>query len=81
MQVHARFFASYRDLIGSSSLDVEVPDGATVGELIRLLRSRGQPYEELPEEPAVALNLSYSRLDAALTDGDEVAFIPPVAGG
>jgi molybdopterin converting factor small subunit len=35
----------------------------------------------LPEKPAVAINQIYSFLDEPLTTGDEVAFIPPVAGG
>jgi molybdopterin converting factor small subunit len=35
----------------------------------------------LPEKPAVAINQTYSFLDEPLTAGDEVAFIPPVAGG
>jgi molybdopterin converting factor small subunit len=35
----------------------------------------------LPEAPLVAVNLAYSRSDAVLAAGDELAVIPPVAGG
>lgn len=81
MQVHARFFASYRDLVGAAALDVEVPDGATVSELVGRLRERGGAFAALPALPAVAVNRVYAHQHEALSEGDEVAFIPPVAGG
>lgn len=81
LTVHARFFAAYRDLTGSSSLDMELPEGATVGDLVTSLRARGGAFALLPSRPAVALNRIYARLDDELRPGDEVALIPPVAGG
>lgn len=81
MEVRTLFFAQYRDVVGSSSLDVELPTGATVGELVNALRSRGSPFDRLPSDPAVAVNRSYSEVERVLSAGDEVAFIPPVAGG
>jgi molybdopterin converting factor small subunit len=35
----------------------------------------------LPEAPVVAINLAYTKAGAALSHGDELALIPPVAGG
>jgi molybdopterin converting factor subunit 1 len=81
LAVRTLFFAAYRDLAGSSSLDLELPEGATVGDLVASLRARGGPLAELPPRPAVALNRSYARLEDRLHTGDEVALIPPVAGG
>jgi len=81
VQIQTLFFASYRDLLGISSMEVEVPDGSTVSDLVSELRGRGGAFARLPDAPAVALNRSYSRQDARLFPGDEVAFIPPVAGG
>lgn len=81
MKVRALFFASYRDLAGTGEISVPLPPTSTVAELVEWLRAPGGPVPSLPERPAVAVNLRYSRLDARLTDGDEVAFIPPVAGG
>ena len=81
LPVHTLFFAAYRDILGASSLDVEVRDGATVGDLVAELRSRGAPFDSLPEAPAVAVNRVYASLSEPLSSGDEVAFIPPVAGG
>jgi molybdopterin converting factor subunit 1 len=79
--VNALFFAAYRDMVGTGELAVEVRDGATVADLIDTLRGRGRPFDALPAEPAVAINLTYAFLNEALAPGDEVAFIPPVAGG
>lgn len=60
---------------------MELPDGATVADLVTLLRGRGAPFDALPLEPAVAVNRAYAFPSEALQPGDEVAFIPPVAGG
>ena len=81
ISITALFFASYRDMVGASSLSVELTEGATVGDLVEVLRSRGAPFDALPAEPAVAVNRTYAFLDERLSRDDEVAFIPPVAGG
>ncbi len=79
--VRALFFASYRDLLGRAAMEVELAEGATVGDLVAGLRGRGHPFADLPERPAVAVNRAYAAPDVELDAGDEVAFIPPVAGG
>lgn len=81
MTVRARFFAVYRELLGTGATDVDLPDGATVDDLLHALRSRGGPYAALPEDAPVAVNRSWAGPDEVLEDGDEVAFLPPVAGG
>jgi len=81
LRIQTLFFASYRDLFGISRMEVEVPDGSTVSDLVSDLRGRGGAFVGLPDAPAVAVNRSYSRQDTRLSAGDEVAFIPPVAGG
>jgi molybdopterin converting factor subunit 1 len=81
MRVRTLFFAAYRDLLGVSQLDVDVAEGSTVSQLVAELRGRGGRFESLPRQPAIAVNRTYSRHDAPLFPGDEVAFIPPVAGG
>jgi molybdopterin converting factor subunit 1 len=81
VSVRTLFFAAYRDLLGTSELLVEVNAGATVRDLVRTLRDRGAPFDGLPECPAVAVNQTYAAMDEELSSDDEVAFIPPVAGG
>ena len=81
VSVQALFFAAYRDLLGTSALRVDLPDGSTVADLVRELRGRGAPFDALPREPAIAVNRAYAFHTEPLRSGDEVAFIPPVAGG
>lgn len=81
LTVNALFFAAYRELVGTDRLAVEVAEGATVADLVGVLRSRGAPFDRLPAEPAIAVDRTYAFLDEPLTAGAEVAFIPPVAGG
>jgi molybdopterin converting factor subunit 1 len=79
MRVRVRLFAVYREAVGCAELDWSVEDGATAGDLWQALRAA---YPGLPAiRPAAAINADYARLDAPLSDGDEVAFLPPVSGG
>jgi molybdopterin converting factor subunit 1 len=81
MRVRTLFFASYRELVGAAELDVALPPGSTVAGLIAELRSRGGGFASLPRDAAVAVNREYTTADTPLASGDEVALIPPVAGG
>lgn len=81
VSVRTLFFAAYRDLVGTGELDVQVPEGSTVSDLVAELRGRGAPFSGLPAAPAVAVNRTYADAAERLEAGDEVAFIPPVAGG
>jgi molybdopterin converting factor subunit 1 len=80
MTVTLLLFASYADAFGASSLDMELPRESTVGELLEAIRSR-PGAERLPPRPLVAVNQTYAALDSVVHDGDEIALIPPVAGG
>jgi len=81
MRIRTLFFASYRDIAGAEQLDVVLPAGSRVADLVARLRAGEGRWAELPERPAVAINLTYAPLSAVLAEGDEVAFIPPVSGG
>lgn len=78
LDVRVRFFALYRERAGRSEARVRVPDGSTVADVVAAVRSESG---DLPERPSVALNRTYVALDHPVSDGDEVALIPPVAGG
>jgi sulfur-carrier protein len=81
MRINLLLFALYRDLTGVGELTVDVSDGASAGAALRELRLRDQRFGVLPERPVVAVNREYADLDAVLSDGDELALLPPVAGG
>jgi molybdopterin converting factor small subunit len=80
MRIHTLFFAVYRDLAGAESMDLDLPAGATARDLVARLRAM-KGLERLPAEPALAINEEYAPLTTRLADGDEVALLPPVAGG
>jgi molybdopterin synthase catalytic subunit/molybdopterin converting factor small subunit len=76
VHVRVRLFAALRERAGTGSLDLDVPDGATVGDVWSRL--------DLGDEPAgllYARNRAYVERTEALGAGDEVAVIPPVSGG
>jgi molybdopterin converting factor subunit 1 len=77
--VHVRLFASYREAAGTNRLDAPLPAGARVRDLLDVLAARLPAVKRAPG--LVALNHTYVSLDTLLTDGDEVALIPPVSGG
>jgi molybdopterin converting factor subunit 1 len=80
MTVTVLLFASYADALGAPSVELDLPSGATVRDVVDHLRQlRGA--ERLPPSPLVAVNQRFARGDLALSPGDEVAVIPPVAGG
>lgn len=76
-----RLFASWSDALGPEA-EVELPDGARVSDLLDALTSRAKTKSIKPlPRPLVAVNQRYARADAVLAAGDELAIIPPVAGG
>lgn len=81
MEVTVLLFAAHRERVGVGNVVVSLPDGATVGTLLSELRKRGGGWSDLLPTPAVAVNRRYASGDSVLADGDEVALIPPVAGG
>ncbi|HET7586301.1 MAG TPA: MoaD/ThiS family protein [Gemmatimonadaceae bacterium] len=80
MQVTALLFASYAEHLGRDAVSLELPDGATVDDVLRHLAAL-PGGDRLPPEPLVAVNLEYAARGHALAPGDEVAVIPPIAGG
>lgn len=81
MRVRVLYFASFRDAAGRGEETREILSGSRVGDLWDAL-SREIPYlARFPAAPPVAVNQMYVELGTVLADGDEVAFLPPVAGG
>jgi molybdopterin converting factor subunit 1 len=80
MTVTVLLFASYADVLGRSTLELDLPAGATVDDLLASL-ARFPGAERLPPRPLVAVNEEYASPDLALNSADEIAIIPPVAGG
>lgn len=83
LELPVRVFAAYADLIGAPYTTVCVESPATVGALRRALEQRAveRGWPAAIARSLIAVNLEYARDDRAVTVGDEIALIPPVAGG
>jgi molybdopterin converting factor subunit 1 len=88
MRVRVLYFGVLQERLGTAEEPVELPAGATVGELLRVLRDRtsnqamgDEDQERLWRSLAVAVNQEYGSPGAVLREADEVALLPPVSGG
>jgi molybdopterin synthase catalytic subunit len=79
--IRVRYFAAARERAGCSDESVEVPAEGTVGALLNGLAARHAQLQPLLKHLRVAVNHEFRSLDEPVKDGDEVALIPPVAGG
>ena len=80
MKVTVRLFAGLRERAGGQHVDVELPEGASVGDLLAAMAST--PVGRLePGQCVVAINREYASATALVGPDDEVALIPPVSGG
>jgi molybdopterin synthase catalytic subunit len=76
VKVRVRLFAALRERMGSSDLEIDLPDGAVVGDVYAALSIGDEPPGLL-----FAVNRTYAERVELLHAGDEVAVIPPVSGG
>jgi molybdopterin converting factor small subunit len=72
-------FASYAEMFGAAEIEVPVSSEATVRDLVDTIRAL--PGAELPATPRVAVNRVFAAPDSPVRPTDEIALIPPVAGG
>ena len=79
------YFAWVRERIGLPEEEVELPPGiATVADLVRWLKGRGEEYDYAFENEGVvraAIDKVHARPDAPLAGAREIAFFPPMTGG
>lgn len=81
MRVRVRLFAALREAVGSAAVELDVPAGATPGEVWEALVRDHPDLGPRRGSLAAAVNRSYATFDIRLAEGDEIAFIPPVSGG
>lgn len=82
MRLDVLLFASAADAFGAPSLALEIPDGATADDVrARVLASAAARGTTLPASTRVAVNRAFAAPGEVVRSGDEVALIPPVAGG
>jgi molybdopterin converting factor subunit 1 len=74
MVVSVRLFAGLRERAGRDRVELELPDGATVADLLAAM-------DVAPRSCVVAINREYADEAQPVRAGDEVALVPPVSGG
>ena len=79
-KVRILLFASYAERLGLERVEAALPPGATVADALDYLRAL-PGGGELPPKPLCARNLAHVSTDVLLADGDELAVLPPLAGG
>ena len=77
MAVKVKVFAHLRERLGVDETMIDSADAASVGDVWKAVSGE----DALPRHVLAAVNLDYARADTAVSDGDEVAFFPPVTGG
>jgi len=81
MKVHVRVFAVVRDILGCRELLIDVPKGATAGELLSRMAAEYPKASGALKGVRLAVNREYVKGSHVLDENDEVAIIPPVSGG
>jgi len=77
MSIDVHFFASLSERLGKSRVSVDAAGVMTAADVWR----QAVGDEALGERVLIAINQEYAKADATVSDGDEVAFFPPVTGG
>ncbi len=77
MSITVKSFASLRETVGMEDATLD-PASVQTAQQAWAAASDGR---EMPANTLIAVNMEYAGADATVTDGDEVAFFPPVTGG
>lgn len=80
MKLNILLFGITKDIVGKSKLTYEVPDQATVPDLLESLKKTYPALQDV-SSVMVAVNNEYGQKSQTLHESDEIALIPPVSGG
>jgi molybdopterin converting factor subunit 1 len=81
VRVTIRLFARLVDIAGAAELSREIAPDSTIGSVWQQLVREFPDLADYERSISSAVNADYARMDHAVSDGDEVAFLPPVSGG
>ena len=81
MKIRAQFYAQLRNLVGSREMDVDLPEGATVHDLLEQVYAE-QPKLRLHDKSIlIGAGVEFVDRNYKLSPGDEISIMPPVQGG
>lgn len=79
--IKIKFFAVLREIIGREEMLFEISPNTSCGELLFSLNRQFPGLVPILSSCLIAINGSYASSKASLSDGDELALLPPVSGG
>ena len=81
MRIRVLFFGIVREIVGLREEAIEVPGGSRLEDVFAAYAQRFPKLGEASASIVLALNQQFAPAAAAVNDGDEIAFLPPVSGG
>jgi len=79
--IRVHFWSFYREMTGTALAEVEVPEGATVSDVVSAVHERWPALAPLRASTLVAVGVDYAEGAQPVRAGDEVSLFPPVQGG
>ena len=81
MRVRVLFFGILKEIVGKPADEIDLPDGASVRDVLARYESHLPRLKESLPSLALAVNQEYAGPDTKLKADDEIALLPPVSGG
>ncbi|KWW99454.1 hypothetical protein TH66_09400 [Carbonactinospora thermoautotrophica] len=81
MQISVLYFGVLREQLAKTAETIVLPDGSTLQSLLDTLRERYPSLDRVKHMIKVAVNEDLASMEHVLREGDEVALLPPIAGG
>jgi molybdopterin converting factor small subunit len=81
MKIQAQFYAQLRDLIGVDALEFELPQGATVRDLLEEIYTQHTTLRGHDKSILIGAGLEFVDRNYKLNPGEQIAIMPPVQGG
>ena len=81
MKLPVQFFSGLREVVGQPAIEVELPAGATVADLLAQLYRQIPALETWDGSLLIGAGVEFVRRDYVLQPGDDIALMPPVQGG
>ena len=81
MKVRVQFYAQLRDLVGTREQDLNLPEGATVRDLLNEIYAQQPSLRAYDKSILVGVGVEFVDRDYKLKSGEEISIMPPVQGG
>jgi len=81
MKIRTQFYAQLRDLVGSREMDVDLGEGATVGDLLDQIYAQRPKLRPHDKSILIGAGVEFVDRNYKLKEGEEISIMPPVQGG